>query len=244
MTQAQRGHTIFLCGASMALAAAPGGAAANIPVTEGECPMAADSGIAPSADSNGAAGVTGGGALLRPDDILRPAGPDERWTLLYTRSRCEKILGRACARLGIRHYLPLQPHSTFTGRRRVYALPLFPSYLFACLDEHARLDVLQTNVVVHVFRVDRPDVMLDELRQIRQALAAGAELTVGPELGRGDLVRVVRGPLAGLEGYVLMRRRRAGCPRLVLNVSILGQSAATEIDPFDVIRVAEGARAA
>jgi hypothetical protein len=168
-------------------------------------------------------------------DILDPAAPDERWSLVYTHSNCEKRLSRACFRLGIRHYLPLRDHLTGGGGR--HSVALFPSYVFACLTHRARIEMLETGAVVRVHHVHREDILLDELRHVRQALTAGADLTVGPALVRGERVRMIRGPLLGVEGLVVVHRRRGGHPRLVLNISILGQSVTTEIDLLDVIRV-------
>ena len=173
-------------------------------------------------------------------DVLAPAGPGESWTVLYTRSRCEKLAARACAYVGARHFLPLREHATGRDRRgRRYLTPLFPSYVFACLTYRAQLDVLATSPIARVVPVWHADLLLAELRQVRRALDGGAEITLGPALARGERVRVIRGPLSGVEGLVVaLRRHRRRC-ELVLNVTVLGRAVATEIDAFDVMRVTQ-----
>ena len=175
--------------------------------------------------------------LAIPPDSLGPPDPDERWAVLYTRSRREKQVARACSFLGIRHYLPLREHWTGTDRHRIYMVPLFPSYVFACLTCRTRIEILRTGTIVNVIPVSHPGILLTELREIRAALVAGADLALGLALPRGVRVRVIRGPMAGVEGRVADLRRRRGRERLVRNLSILGQSAVAEIDAWDVERV-------
>ena len=174
---------------------------------------------------------------MDPPDPLEPPGAGESWAVLYTRSRREKQVARACSFLGIRHYLPLREHWTGTDRHRIYMVPLFPSYVFACLTCRTRIEILRTGTIVNVIPVSHPGILLTELREIRAALVAGADLALGLALPRGVRVRVIRGPMAGVEGRVADLRRRRGRERLVLNLSILGQSAVAEIDAWDVERV-------
>jgi len=169
-----------------------------------------------------------------PTDVLDPPAADECWSALYTRSRREKQVARACSQLGIRYYLPLREHRTGTVRSDLYEVPLFPSYVFASLASFARVPLLETGAIVRVISVPHPRPLLEELRQIRAALASGADLVTGRALERGMRVRVIYGPLAGIEGLVASRWFRRGRARLVLNVTLLGRGAAVEIDARDV----------
>jgi transcription antitermination factor NusG len=191
------------------------------------------------------------GVILDPAEVADPlraagvadplrvadAAGGERWAVLYTYSRREKRVARACDYLGVRYYLPLHESHTGTVRRRMSRVPLFPGYVFACVDSQTRTEILQTGAVVRVIRVLHPDALLLELRQIRAALDASVDLIPGIALERGDRVRVVCGPMVGVEGLVVRRRRRRKRERLILNVSILGQSVGTEVDLCDVERV-------
>ena len=55
-----------------------------------------------------------------------------------------------------------------------------------------------------------------------------------PFLSDGDTVRVMSGPLAGIEGIVV---RKKDVWRLVISVQMLGRSAAAEIDASSIERV-------
>jgi transcription antitermination factor NusG len=69
--------------------------------------------------------------------------------------------------------------------------------------------------------------LLDQLRQIRIALASGDCVEVLPFLEAGRPVRVVAGPFRGLEGIIT---RIKGHTRVVLNVDMIQQSVAVEVD--------------
>ncbi len=184
---------------------------------------------------------------LDPPDLLDPALPGERWIVLHTRSRSEKKAARVCDCLGVRHYLPLcekEPGRGGRGHssRRPATVPLIPGYVFASLDPRARALLFESGAIARLIPVPDPASLLDELRQIRTAIAAGVDLLAGPALERGMLVRVVRGELAGVLGRVAwVKRRRV---RLVLNVSLLRFGAGVEVDASAVALVgAPGVRA-
>jgi len=171
-------------------------------------------------------------------DVLDPARTGESWSVLYAHSNCERLLARACEHRSIRHYLPLEEQwvGPDHARRRAIA-PLFPSYLFVCMSPAERRDLLVVGHLARVIPVPQPDLLLAELRQVRDALAAGVDYAVGPALERGTWVRVMRGPMGGVVGRVEDLRRRKRRHRLVLNVSVLGRGVAIEIDALDVERV-------
>jgi transcription antitermination factor NusG len=173
-------------------------------------------------------------------DMLDPAGDGERWTVFYTHSNCERLLQRACDQWAIRNFLPIveQWCGPDHARRRARA-PLFPSYVFACSSYSQRLRILEVGHVARVIPVAHPDLLLVELRQVRDAITSGVSLTVGPRLERGAWVRVVHGPLAGVVGQVEGLRHRKRRHRLVMNVSVLGRGVATEIDASEVERVTQ-----
>jgi hypothetical protein len=208
----------------------PGGCA--IPISATALPFSAR--LEPSTGSR----ATPVHLLSAIPDVLDPASDGERWTVLYTHSHCERLLQRACDRSAIRNYLPIveQWCGPDHARRRAIA-PLFPSYIFACLSHMERLEILQVGHVARLIPVVHPDVLLAELRQIRDAIAAGGALVVGPAIERRAWVRVVHGPLTGVVGRVEGLRRRKRRHRLVMNVSALGRGVSTEVDASEVERV-------
>ena len=106
--------------------------------------------------------------------------------------------------------------------------PLFPGYLFFAGDAEDRYRALTTSHVANVIEVVDQARLIDELSQIEMALANPSGLDPFPFLQKGKRCRIARGPLAGIQGVVV---QRDGITKLVLQIEMLGQAVATEIDP-------------
>ena len=153
----------------------------------------------------------------------------EDWAVVQTRARCEKKIAALCAKDGVKTYLPLRTKThRYGARERSFSSPLFPGYVFARADRTACRDLLQQRDVARVLRPADPARLLHQLRQIRDALDKADLPEVLPFLQEGRTVRVCGGSLAGLEGVVA---RWQGTTRVFLNVEMIGQSVALEVDP-------------
>ncbi len=151
-----------------------------------------------------------------------------RWHALHTRARQEKAVARALEAADVDHYLPLVNRVTYRGTRKQTAeLPLFPSYLFLRGSLEATYFATATKRVANVIQIADQDRFVKELKQIRQVLKLGAELSPYEYLEVGRCVRVTAGPFRGVEGLIEERSRR---DRLVLQVAALGRATSLEID--------------
>ncbi len=159
--------------------------------------------------------------LLRPHEGLA-------WMALHTRPRAEKVVARRLELLGVPFYLPLRPSvRRYTRKVVTFQVPLLTSYVFAALDHESRLAVLRTQRVVRTIFVDDEELFLHELRQIYVASRVAEELTVTDYDPTGRRVRILTGPLAGVEGLVRERRNRRV---LVLNITLLQRSVQVNVD--------------
>jgi transcriptional antiterminator RfaH len=150
------------------------------------------------------------------------------WWVARTKSRSEKVLAQILCRREIPYFLPLvEKISKRRGRRIKSLLPLFSGYLFFCGDQETRHQVLTTNKTAQLLDVVDQDTFVHDLSQIHRALNAGLPIDPHPELTPGKRCRVIAGPLEGAEGILL---RRKNLVRILLQVEILGQAAAVEID--------------
>jgi transcription antitermination factor NusG len=150
------------------------------------------------------------------------------WWVAHTKSRCEKAFAWDLMRRNVSYFLPMVERVTFSGGRKRRGMePLFPSYVFFCGSADDRTTALVTDRLCQVIEVRDQDRLVDELSDIQRALTDSVELV--PHVGAvvGEMCRVKRGPLEGLQGIVLQSGQRM---RLILQVSILGQSVALEID--------------
>jgi hypothetical protein len=109
-------------------------------------------------------------------------------------------------------------------------LPLFPGYLFCRLDPRSRLPVLQTPGVLSVVGIGTTPVTVpdSEIDAIRTMLASGRGVQPCRFLPFGDRVRIVNGPLRGIEGILTAE---SADHRLVVSVALLQRSVSVAIDP-------------
>ena len=105
--------------------------------------------------------------------------------------------------------------------------------LFCRIGDGARRLVLETAGVLGLveFGGVAATVTEREIHDLRRAMGSGAGLHPWPHLQVGDMVRIERGPLAGMEGPLL---RTTEGTRVVLGVQILQRSVAVEVDPESI----------
>ena len=165
---------------------------------------------------------------VNEDELLTLPPEGRGWVVVHARPRCEKKIAEYCERNRIPVYLPLRKKvHRYGARERSFWSPLFPGYAFCVVDATARTSVNQNRYVANVLDVLDQASLMDQLRQIRTALSAGDVVEVMPYLEKGKRVRVQGGAFKGLEGVVL---RVKGKTRVVVNVDMIQQSVAFEID--------------
>ena len=154
------------------------------------------------------------------------------WYALHVRPRTEKKVNDFLAALRVFHYLPLVRKETRVQRRKVVRfLPVFPGYVFTRLSQEELSRVFGTRNIVQMISVVQPRRMIHQLRQVEHALRLLGDLRVAEHFAEGEYVKVVSGPLRGLEGRV---RHAGDSASIVLSVDILGQAIEASVDLRDV----------
>ena len=102
------------------------------------------------------------------------------------------------------------------------------------MDADTRLDILKTESVVRILGNDgMPATIPDEqIGAIKAVMMSGISPTPHPYLKEGMRVRVVDGPLIGIEGILL--ETKPNKHRLVLSVDLLQESICVEMDDLSV----------
>ena len=132
------------------------------------------------------------------------------WYLLYSKPRQEDQALAQLENQGYRVYLPRRlTEVQRRGRKGIEARPLFPRYLFICLetglDGPSWAPIRSTRGVSHMVRFgDRP-VQVDAalIEALRQAEAAHGSAPV-PLYQPGERLRITEGPYAGLSAIFQM----------------------------------------
>jgi transcription antitermination factor NusG len=156
------------------------------------------------------------------------------WYAAYTRANHEKRIADRLSALEVEHYLPLYASLRRWKDRRVrLQLPLFPSYVFVCLSRRDRLAILQIPGVVHLVGCKGVPVPIPdgEIVRIREFLSQGYVAEPHRYLAVGRRVRVVNGPLQGIEGVVVNRKNRQ---RFVISFETIQRSISVEVAGFDL----------
>ncbi len=163
---------------------------------------------------------------------LVPGAPGQRWHVFRTRPRCEKKAAEEFEDLRLAHYLPLkQQVYRRKGRRYESSLPLFPGYVFGCCDTGERLRAMQLAPLTQWIDVADQTTLLAELHDIVIATLRGTGVQLYPRLTRGQRVKVVRGPLAGLRGRISRRKENY---RIVLEMTAMQAAVGVEVEMQDV----------
>jgi transcription antitermination factor NusG len=157
---------------------------------------------------------------------------------VWLRSNYEHTVNRQLTAKGFQPFLPeVQRWSRRAGVSRAIRTPMFPGYLFVreALDKYRYLDLLNVHGIVRVLEdgwtrlTPVPDAEIDAIQRIA---AAGVVVFPCAHLHGGEPVRVLAGPLAGVEGMFVHEKPSKG--RLVVSVDMLGRSIAVEMDASDV----------
>jgi hypothetical protein len=150
------------------------------------------------------------------------------WWVAHVRSRQEKHLGRQLLDQRISYYLPQREQRIRRmGRWQSSFLPLFPGYPFLRGTPLQRAAALRSNLIVNLLAVDDEALLEGELRALWQLQCSGAPLVPHPFLTVCDAVEIIHGPFQGYRGTVL---REKGSYRLVVSITLLRKSVATELD--------------
>ena len=167
---------------------------------------------------------------------------DRAWYALYTRHQHEKTVASLLSGKEFEVFLPLYPtvHRWKDRNKHLY-LPLYPVYVFLHDRLDRKLQILMTPGVHSIVGTGGcPEAVPDfEIEAVKRVIESSLAVEPHPFLNSGDRVRVVCGPLEGIEG-ILLRKKNAF--RLVLSVEMLRKSVAVEVDAWMVERSSVGNR--
>ncbi len=152
---------------------------------------------------------------------IAPAPTGAAWLVCHTRPRCEKKFAGLMSAERFPHYLPLVTSiRKYRQQTKRFTKPLFPGYVFACVPLEKKARIYQQDLLARAIHVDDEPRFLGQLEDVKAIVASGYELSVLPLLTRGRRVRIVGGPLHGLEGFVDDPSNPRG---VVLSVDVLQQ---------------------
>lgn len=176
------------------------------------------------------------GSLETNSDRVGQAQADAvtSWYAAYTCANHEKKVASQMKQRGLESFLPLyEAVRRWKDRKMRLQLPLFPGYVFVRMSLRERLRVLQIPGVARLVGFgERPVALAEgEIDLLRIGLERGISAQPHPYLSSGCIVRVIHGPLAGMEGVFL---RTKGAFRLILSIDLIMKSIIVDVDAADV----------
>lgn len=167
-------------------------------------------------------------------EAIETQEPRPAWHVLWTHSHCERLLLDHLRSMRYEVFLPeLSVWSRRAGGGRTARRPMFPGYLFLrhAMDRRSYLEVRKTRGLVTLLGPawDRLAVVNDrEIEALRILSRSGEPCAPYPYLREGTRVRIARGPLAEVEGFLVRGQDERGI--LVVSVDLLHRSVAVRID--------------
>ena len=153
----------------------------------------------------------------------------KNWIAVYTKSRHEQIVVNELNKKNIESYCPMfKERRQWSDRKKWVHFPLFRSYVFANIEINENIYVLQTIGVNKIVKFQEkisiiPDQVIDNMKNI---IEGGYNIEQADYFIKGDEVRVVSGPLKGLDGVVLDLR---GANKIIIKIEAIQQAFSVEI---------------
>ena len=129
-------------------------------------------------------------------------------------------------------YVPAGP-----GRRACPERPLFSGYVFCRFDPLVRAPIVTTPGIIQIVGYGKRPAPLDdsEMEAVRMVARSNLSAKPHPYFQAGQRVRIVEGPLQGVEGIIA---RAGDRDYLVVSVRLLQRSIAIEMEP-DWLEIAQ-----
>jgi len=166
------------------------------------------------------------------DDLAFHAG--RAWYAIWTKSNCERLVAQQLTAKGFTPFLPEMPtRSRRNGKSHFVQTPMFPGYLFLhhTMEKASYIEILKARGIVRILEGGwnrLTPIANDEVDAIQRLVSAGVPVFPHAYFRHGDRVKVVEGPLAGVEGIFLRDKPHKG--RLVVAVNLLQTAVAVEVD--------------
>jgi transcription antitermination factor NusG len=153
------------------------------------------------------------------------------WWVMHTKPNCEKIVAQYLIGRNIGYFMPthkIKSRYGSWGRIRTVDAPLFKGYVCFALP-HDELHLLyDSKKIVRIIAVEDQERFIRELESVSLAIEVCEDVSVRPGVLPGKRIRILAGPLSGVEGVVITRR---GSSKLALSAHMFNQTVLVSLEP-------------
>jgi transcription antitermination factor NusG len=152
------------------------------------------------------------------------------WFAIRVKSNFEKRVALSLSSKGLDTFLPeYRTQRRWSDRFKTIDCPLFPGYVFCRIDLNHRMPILSTPGFLCIVSSGAKPAPIDEIEiaGIQEVVGSGLSAQPWPTLLVGQRIRLVRGPLSGLEGTLLEVGRNK---RIYVGVTLLRRGLSVEVN--------------
>jgi len=165
----------------------------------------------------------------RSDTILRGLDSDLSWVAVQVRYRHEFVAVRHLSDIGYASFAPsYRSELHWSDRTKKVDVPLFSGYVFCQLSRAPLKPIFSSPAVIKIVgsRNNPLTVPLCEIEALQALMRSHYRVEPCPYLEAGSRVRIIDGPMIGVEGIVTLNKDKH---RVVISVEIMRRSVAVEI---------------
>lgn len=145
--------------------------------------------------------------VLPTDVIGRSVAHSKRWLVAIVRIHHEKKTSERLTKMGVENFLPIQQEvHNWSDRRKVVDRVILPMMIFVHVDSQEQKEVLTLSAISRymVLRGESTPAVIPDQQMLRFKFMLDYSdeticMSTSP-LAPGEKIRVIKGPLAGLEG--------------------------------------------
>ncbi len=156
------------------------------------------------------------------------------WYALQTKCKYEQIAATVLRNKGYEEFVPMYraglcPRRSNIGYSKERLRPLYPGYIFCRFNPEARGLIVTTPGVVKIVGCGSVPAVVSEAELENIRTMVRSDLTIHPcaYLTVGQRVRLVSGPLRGVEGILTRFKSEL---RVVVSIQVLQRSSGVEVD--------------
>lgn len=164
--------------------------------------------------------------VLPTDVIGRSVAHSKRWLVAIVRIHHEKKTSERLTKMGVENFLPIQQEvHNWSDRRKVVDRVILPMMIFVHVDPQEQKEVLTLSAISRymVLRGESTPAVIPDQQMLRFKFMLDYSdeticMSTSP-LAPGEKIRVIKGPLAGLEGELVDMN---GKSKVAVRLTMLG----------------------